>query len=120
MSVLTSRDIKPNHLLAFVSLLPLFRHLSKTFCFTSTNTDLLIHFWLLANSFTMEALFCGVCCIVIIEHHLNTTTICRALVVKSFTCVSSAQMGRVSIWIPKVLKTCYSLRLLFKVMPGFN
>lgn len=66
VSVLTSRDIKPNHLLAFVSLLPLFRHLSKTFCFTSTNTDLLIHFWLLANSFTMEALFCGVCCIVII------------------------------------------------------
>lgn len=95
------------------------------FCFTSTNPDLLIHSWLLANSFTMEALLRGVCCmggcIVVLQHHLNSTTICSALVVKSFGRVkrhSNTCRDELSIWIPKVLKTCYSL--IFKVMPGFN
>lgn len=97
------------------------------FHFTSTNTVLLIHSWLFVNSFTREAHFCGVCCmggrIVITEHHLNTTTICSALVLKSFEriklCLNTQrEVLSLSIWTPNVLGTCYPLT--FKVMPGFN
>lgn len=64
---------------------PLFCQWFKVFYFTSTNAHLLNHLCLLANNWRH---FCKVCCrrgcSIVIEHHLNTTTICTALVVKSF------------------------------------
>lgn len=60
-------------------------------------------------------------CITVIEYHLNTTTICIALVVQSFGCVehcSNAHREVLSGWIPTISKTCYPLTIM--VMSRFN
>lgn len=93
------------------------------FYFTVTNTDLLIHLCLLANSFTMEA-FGKICCmrgcIIVTEHHFNTT-VWSALAVISFSHVehcSNTYKGVLSVWILKISKTCYPLTI--KVTARFN
>lgn len=120
VSVLTSRDIKPNHLLAFVSLLPLFCQWSKMLCFTSTNTDLLIHLCLLAVS-QWRHFFVGY---VAERLHCCNRTSCKynndlsSLVVKISDLLSSAQTHRE--FPSGYLGSLKVYLLTLKVMPGFN